>query len=101
MAFILSGALGAAAGIFITPITLATYDMGFTLGLKGFVAAIIGGIDNVGGAIIGGLLLGVLEVFGAGLISSGFKDAIALIVLIIVLLVRPQGILGVVTGRKV
>jgi branched-chain amino acid transport system permease protein len=101
MAFVISGALGAAAGVFITPITLATYDMGFTLGLKGFVAAIIGGINNVGGAIIGGLLLGVLEIFGAGLISSGFKDAIALIVLIIVLLLRPQGIIGVVTGRKV
>ncbi|HWQ70937.1 MAG TPA: branched-chain amino acid ABC transporter permease [Desulfitobacteriaceae bacterium] len=101
LAFVVSGALGAAAGVFITPITLATYDMGFTLGLKGFVAAIIGGINNVGGAIIGGLLLGVLEIFGAGLISSGLKDAIALIVLIIVLLLRPQGIIGVVTGRKV
>jgi branched-chain amino acid transport system permease protein len=101
MAFVISGALGAAAGVFITPITLATYDMGFTLGLKGFVAAIIGGINNVGGAIIGGLLLGVLEIFGAGLISSGFKDAVAMIVLIIVLLFRPQGIIGVVTGRKV
>ncbi|MDD4345538.1 MAG: branched-chain amino acid ABC transporter permease [Desulfitobacteriaceae bacterium] len=101
MAFVISGALGAAAGVFITPITLATYDMGFALGLKGFVAAIIGGINNVGGAIIGGLLLGVLEVFGAGLISSGLKDAIALIVLIIVLLFRPQGIIGVVIGRKV
>lgn len=101
MAFVVSGALGAAAGVFITPITLATYDMGFSLGLKGFVAAIIGGINNVGGAIIGGLLLGVLEIFGAGLISSGFKDAVALIVLIIVLLLRPQGIIGVVSGRKV
>jgi len=101
MAFTLSGALGAAAGIFITPITLANYDMGFTLGLKGFVAAIIGGINNVGGAIVGGLLLGILEMFGAGLISSGFKDAVALIVLIAVLLIRPEGIMGVVTGRKV
>ncbi|OPY56541.1 MAG: High-affinity branched-chain amino acid transport system permease protein LivH [Pelotomaculum sp. PtaU1.Bin035] len=101
MAFIVSGMLGAAAGVFITPITLATYDMGFSLGLKGFVAAIIGGINNVGGAIIGGLLLGVLEIFGAGLISSGLKDAVALIVLIIVLLLRPQGIIGVVSGRKV
>ncbi|HOV79520.1 MAG TPA: branched-chain amino acid ABC transporter permease [Bacillota bacterium] len=100
-AFAASGALGAAAGIFITPITLATYDMGFTLGLKGFVAAIIGGINNVGGAIIGGLLLGVLEIFGAGLISSGLKDAVALIVLIAVLLIRPEGIIGAVSGRKV
>lgn len=101
LAFTGCGALGAAAGIFITPITLATYDMGFALGLKGFVAAILGGINNVGGAIVGGLLLGVLEMFGAGLVSSGFKDAVALIVLVAVLLFRPQGIIGVVSGRKV
>lgn len=101
LAFIASGAMGAAAGIFITPVTLATYDMGFMLGLKGFVAAVLGGINNIGGAIVGGFLLGVLEIFGAGLVSSGFKDAVAMIVLIAVLLVRPEGILGMVTGRKV
>jgi branched-chain amino acid transport system permease protein len=101
MAFVASGALGAAAGIVITPVTLATYDMGFVLGLKGFVAAVLGGINSVGGAILGGLLLGVLEMFGAGLVSSGFKDAVALIVLIIVLLVRPEGIISAVTGRRV
>jgi hypothetical protein len=59
------------------------------------------GAKVVGGAIVGGLLLGVLEMFGAGLISSGFKDAVALIILIVVLLIRPEGILGVVSGRKV
>ena len=101
MAFVASGALGAAAGIVITPVTLATYDMGFVLGLKGFVAAVLGGINSVGGAIVGGLLLGVLEIFGAGLVSSGFKDAVALIVLIIVLLVRPEGIFSAVTGKRV
>lgn len=100
-AFIVSGALGAAAGIFITPITLATYDMGFMLGLKGFVAAVLGGINSVTGAIVGGLLLGVLEMFGAGLVSSGFKDAVALIILIAVLLMRPEGIINIVAGRKV
>ena len=101
MALVASGALGAAAGIVITPVTLATYDMGFVLGLKGFVAAVLGGINSVGGAIVGGLLLGVLEIFGAGLVSSGFKDAVALIVLIIVLLVRPEGIVSAVTGKRV
>ena len=101
MAFVASGALGAAAGIVIAPVTLATYDMGFVLGLKGFVAAVLGGINSVGGAIIGGLLLGVLEIFGAGFVSSGFKDAVALIVLIIVLLVRPEGIVSAVTGKRV
>ncbi|TEB08030.1 High-affinity branched-chain amino acid transport system permease protein LivH [Pelotomaculum schinkii] len=91
-AFIASGALGAAAGIFITPVTLATYDMGFLLGVKGFVAAVLGGMQNVGGAVLGGLLLGLLEAYGAGLVSSGLKDALALLVLLAVLLMRPEGL---------
>lgn len=99
-AFIASGALGAAAGIFITPVTLATYDMGFLLGVKGFVAAVIGGMQNVGGAVLGGLLLGLLEAYGAGLVSSGLKDALALAVLLAVLLIRPEGLFGV-AARKV
>lgn len=93
-AFIASGALGAAAGIFIAPVTLATYDMGFLLGVKGFVAAVIGGMQSVGGAVLGGLLLGLLEAYGAGLVSSGLKDALALVVLLAVLLLRPQGLFG-------
>lgn len=93
-AFAATGALGALAGIFITPITFATYDMGFMLGLKGFVAAILGGVTNVPGAIIGGFLLGILEAFGVGLVGSGLKDAVAMIVMIAVMLVRPTGILG-------
>lgn len=101
LAFAGSGALGAAAGIFIAPITLATYDMGFMLGLKGFVAAVIGGMHSVGGAVLGGFVLGVLEAYGAGLVSSGLKDAVALIALLAVLLVRPEGLMGAITGRKV
>lgn len=93
-AFTFSGAIAALAGIFITPITMATYDMGFMLGLKGFVAAILGGVTNATGAIIGGILLGVLEAFAAGTVSSGLKDAIAMVVMIAVLLTRPTGILG-------
>lgn len=93
-AFIASGALGAAAGIFITPVTLATYDMGFLLGVKGFVAAVIGGMQSVAGAVLGGLLLGLLEAYGAGLVSSGLKDALALVVLLAVLLMRPEGLFG-------
>lgn len=101
LAFTGSGALGAAAGIFITPVTLATYDMGFMLGIKGFVAAIIGGMNSVAGAVLGGIILGVLEACSAGLISSGLKDALALIVLLAVLLVRPEGLIGAGSGRKV
>ena len=100
-AFLGSGALGAAAGIFIAPVTLATYDMGFMLGIKGFVAVIIGGMHSTGGAVLGGIILGVLEAYGAGLVSSGLKDALALLVLLAVLLVKPEGLIGTVSGRKV
>jgi branched-chain amino acid transport system permease protein len=93
-AFTATGALGALAGIFIAPITFATYDMGFMLGLKAFVAAILGGVTNVPGAIVGGFLLGILEAFGVGLVGSGLKDAVAMIVMILVMLIRPTGILG-------
>jgi branched-chain amino acid transport system permease protein len=100
-AFVGSGALGAAAGIFIAPITMATYDMGFMLGLKGFIAAAIGGLNNVGGAVLGGLLLGILESYSAGLVSSGLKDALAIVILLVVLTVRPQGILGSLGERRI
>lgn len=101
LAFTGSGAIGAAAGIFIAPVTLATYDMGFMLGIKGFVAVIIGGMHSARGAVMGGIMLGVLEAFGAGLVSSGLKDALALIVLLTVLMIRPEGLIGAVSGRKV
>lgn len=100
LAFAGSGAIGAAAGIFITPITLATYDMGFMLGVKGFVAAAIGGMHNIRGAVLGGFILGILEVYSAGLISSGLKDAVALVVLLAALMLRPEGLLTA-AGRKV
>lgn len=93
-AFSFSGVIAALAGIFITPITMATYDMGFMLGLKGFVAAILGGVTSATGAIVGGVLLGIIESFAAGTVSSGLKDAIAMAVMIIVLLTRPTGIMG-------
>lgn len=100
LAFAGSGAIGAAAGIFITPITLATYDMGFMLGVKGFVAAAIGGMHNIRGAVLGGFILGILEVYSAGLVSSGLKDAVALVVLLAMLMLRPEGLLAA-AGRKI
>jgi len=94
LAFVLSAALGALAGIVIAPKTFMGYEAGTYLGLKGFVAAIvIGGLSDERGAIVGGLLLGILEIFAAGLLSSGYKDAIAFVVLIAVLLVKTTGIL--------
>jgi branched-chain amino acid transport system permease protein len=94
VAFALGAALAGVAGVAIAPITLVSYDMGLSLGLKGFVAAVLGGIVSVPGAVVGGLLLGVLESVGAGVLSSGWRDAIAFAILIAVLLVRPQGLLG-------
>jgi branched-chain amino acid transport system permease protein len=91
LAFALSGALGAVAGAAIAPITYATYDMGLMLGLKGFVAAVLGGLVSPPGAIAGGFLLGLLESFSAGLLSSGYKDAVAFVVLIALLLVHAAG----------
>jgi branched-chain amino acid transport system permease protein len=94
LSFALSGALGAVAGIIIVPITTLNYDIGVMLGLKGFAAAVLGGYGNSIGAVIGGLLLGLLESFGAGVISSTYKDVIAFAVLLLVLFVKPSGLLG-------
>lgn len=82
LAFVLAAGLGAVAGGVIAPITYATYDMGLMLGLKGFVAAVLGGLVSPPGAILGGFLLGILESLAAGLVSSGYKDAVAFILLI-------------------
>jgi branched-chain amino acid transport system permease protein len=101
LAFGLSAALGAVAGIMITPITLAVYDMGLMLSLKGFVAATLGGLASAPGAILGGLLLGLLEAFGAGYIGSGYKDVAAFAVLLFVLFVKPDGILSKIRGERV
>lgn len=93
IAFGLSALITAIAGIVIVPATFITYDRGLVLSLKGFVAAVVGGLKNPLGAVLGGLLLGVLELFGAGLLSSGYRDAISFIVLFIVLAIRLGGLL--------
>ena len=98
--FAMAGAVGAIAGVIITPVALTAFDRGTILGLKGFSAAIVGGLGSSPGAVVGGLLLGVLESLGAGYVSSGYKDAIAFLLLIGMLLVRPQGLLGAGVTRK-
>lgn len=98
--FALSAGLGAVAGIIITPIAFMDYERGTGLAIKGFAAAVLGGLGSGAGAVAGGFLLGVLESLGAGLISSGYKDAIALIILLLVLFVRPRGIMGTISGEK-
>ena len=92
--FALAGALGGLAGVLVTPITTLSYDVGVLLGLKGFAAAILGGFGSFPGAILGGLILGLLESLGAAYISSAYKDVIAFVVLLLVLFIRPRGLLG-------
>ncbi|WP_025660527.1 branched-chain amino acid ABC transporter permease [Rhizobium sp. IBUN] len=94
LSFALSAAIGALAGVLVTPITLTSYDVGISLALKGFAAAMLGGMGNPKGALVGGLLLGVLEAMTAGYISSQYKDAAAFIVILAVLFALPQGIFG-------
>ena len=93
-AFALSAVMGAVGGIIIAPKTLASYDMGTMLGLKGFCAAVFGGLGSGGGAIVGGLVLGVLESLGAGSQYGAYKDAIAFTVLLLILFVKPTGLFG-------
>jgi branched-chain amino acid transport system permease protein len=93
--FVLNAALTAIAAILIAPVYLVKYDIGVGLGLKAFYAAIIGGFNQIRGALLGGLLVGVVETLSAAYISSHFRDAFALVILIAVLLLKPEGIWGV------
>jgi len=94
MSFAVSAAIGAVGGILATPIALTSYSVGTFLALKGFVAAMLGGMGNPIGAVVGGLLLGLFEQFGAGYLSSQYKDAIAVVVLLVVLFTMPNGLFG-------
>jgi branched-chain amino acid transport system permease protein len=94
LSFGLAAAIGAVGGAVLAPATRPTYDMGLILGLKGFVAAIMGGLVSSPGAVLGGLVLGVVENIGAGVTSAGSKDIIAFAILILLLLFRPQGLWG-------
>lgn len=101
LSFALAGAMGGFAGTLISPLASANYMSGLFFGLKGFSAAILGGLGNPQGAVIGGLLLGIFESFAAGYISSSWKDAIALAILIVVLLIMPTGIVGSKSVKRV
>jgi len=94
LAFAVSAAIGAVGGILLTPITLTNYAQGTLLALKGFAAAMLGGIGNPVGAVAGGLLLGLLEALAAGYVSSAYKDGVAFLVILLVLFARPQGLFG-------
>jgi branched-chain amino acid transport system permease protein len=92
--FALSALVGALGGVILAPITLTSYDVGILLGLKGFAACILGGLGNPFGAVAGGIIMGVLESLTAGLVSSGYKDAVAFVILLLLLFLRPAGLFG-------
>lgn len=100
--FFIGSALAGAAGVLTGMVfTRIWHFMGFTAGLKGFTAAVLGGIGNIPGAMLGGFLLGLTESFAVGFISPTYRDVIAFVVLVIVLLVRPRGLLGARIPQKV
>jgi len=86
--------MGALAGIFITPIFYTSYHAGTLVGLKGFIAAVLGGWGKNSGAILGGFALGIVESLSVAFIPAGYKDAVAFVILLLILNFRPKGILG-------
>jgi branched-chain amino acid transport system permease protein len=100
--FMIGPALGGAAGLLVgLYYGQINFTMGWTYGLKAFTAAILGGIGNIPGAMVGGLLLGIIESLGAAYISLAYKDAVAFLVLILILILRPSGLLGERVAEKV
>jgi branched-chain amino acid transport system permease protein len=101
LTFIINGILAATAALLVTPIYLAKFDLGESLGLKAFYAAIIGGFNQMRGALVGGLLIGVLENLSAAYVSHQYKDAVALVLFVAIILFRPAGLLGKSEERRV
>jgi branched-chain amino acid transport system permease protein len=99
--FAINAVLAVAAALLVTPTYLAKFDMGEGLGTKAFFAAIIGGFNNSRGALVGGLIVGVCENLAAAYISPAYKDAVALVIFMVVILFKPQGLLGKKEERKV
>lgn len=94
VSYALSATLGAVAGVIITPISLMHVNAGIYLGLKGFAACILGGLGAAYGAVVGGLLVGISEALTAGYLSSAYKDTVAFLIILLVLLIRPSGLFG-------
>ena len=94
LSFAISAGVGALAGLALAPIVPLSFASGALLGLKGLTALMLGGWGTATGAVVGGIALGLIETFGASVLPSGYKDAIAFIVLIVILYYRPSGILG-------
>ncbi|HSV41003.1 MAG TPA: branched-chain amino acid ABC transporter permease, partial [Nocardioidaceae bacterium] len=100
LVFILGGAMaGVAALLYTMQYDITKFDIGFIIGVKAFTAAVLGGIGNLRGALVGGLLLGIVEVYFSTLFDSSWQDVWAFIVLVLVLMIRPTGILGESLGK--
>lgn len=99
--FLINAALAALASFLITPVYLAKFSNGETLGLIAFIAAIVGGFNQIRGALVGGLLIGVLDNLTATYVTAQYRAALPLVLLIVIILVRPQGIMGTSEGRTV
>src|SRR5690625_1845942 len=100
LSFAVSAAIGALAGVLVTPITLTSFDIGMTMALKGFAAAMLGGMGNPKGAWVGGIVLGLLESLTAGYISSQYKEAAACVVILAVVFFMSQGMFGARTSAE-
>jgi branched-chain amino acid transport system permease protein len=99
--FAINALLATSAALLVTPSYLAKFDMGESLGMKAFFAAIIGGFTNSRGALLGGVIIGVAENLAAGYISPSYKDAVALVIFMLVIMFKPEGLLGKKSERKV
>ncbi len=98
--FAIAGMMAGAAGVMLGSMFFAFFEMGFVTGLKGFVAATLGGLGSIGGAMLGGILFGLIETFSAVFVSSAYKDAIGMLLLIAILLVLPSGLMGLWQKRR-
>lgn len=92
LSFLLSAAIGALAGIVVSPLTQTHYEMGGDIAIKGFTVAILGGLGNSVGAVLAGIILGLIESFSVSLFPSAYQDVIALSILLIILIIKPQGL---------
>ena len=99
--FLIGGLMaGAAATLYMLRIGTTRQDAGFLIGVKAFTAAVMGGIGNLRGALVGGLLLGVMENWGSAVFGTQWKDVVTFVLLVLILLVRPTGILGESLGKS-
>jgi branched-chain amino acid transport system permease protein len=101
LVFLIGPGLGGVAGIMVgMSYGQIDFTMGFSYGLKAFTAAVLGGIGNIPGAMLGGMLLGLIETLGSAYLTIAWKDAVSFLVLILILIIRPTGILGERTAEK-